>query len=169
MSMAGTVILAMLAALGGAVLAQSDEVELSGTATYIDGKWTWQESEGRDLIYWLEMSDPRATGAYREIFATGIWDAYDGASERPSIVAFGEVTLANDEGRWAGLQSAVWDDERGWRLTAWLAGEDAYEGLTLYLHAHRFPVFSGPEMEFAGIIFEGEPPVMLEAVKLPDD
>ena len=54
----------------------------------------------------------------------------------------------------------------GWRLTAWLAGEDAYEGLTLYLHAHRFPVYSTPEMDFDGVIFEGEPPVMLEAVEI---
>jgi hypothetical protein len=112
------------------------------------------------------MSDDRASGTYTEAWE-GVAHLYDSDSLRPSIVALDPVTLTNDEGSWAGLYSAVWDDEMGWRLTAWLAGEEAYEGLTLYLHAHRFPVYSTPGMEFDGVIFEGEPPVMLEAISLP--
>ena len=73
----------------------------------------------------------------------------------------------HEEGRWSGLESAVWDDEMGWRITAWLAGEGAHEGLTLYLHAHRFPVYSTPEMGFEGVICKGATPVMLEAVAVP--
>ena len=113
------------------------------------------------------MSGPRANGTYTEWGATIVGDGCDGDSMRPSIVGLMEVTLANDEGYRSGLQSAVWDDDMGWRLTAWLGGVDAYEGLALYLHAHRFPVYSTPEMEFAGVIFEGDPPVMLEAVGFP--
>jgi hypothetical protein len=141
--------------------------DLSGTAVYTDGLRTWQYWEGDDTIYELEMSDPRANGTYTEWGATIVGNGYDGDSLRPSLVGLMEVTLANDEGTWTGVQSAVWDDDMGWRLTAWLAGEDAYEGLTLYLHAHRFPVYSTPEMEFDGVIFDGEPPVMLEAVSFP--
>jgi hypothetical protein len=141
--------------------------DLSGTAVYTDGLRTWQYWEGDDTIYELEMSDPRANGTYTEWGATIVGNGYDGDSLRPSLVGLMEVTLANDEGTWTGVQSAVWDDDMGWRLTAWLAGEDAYEGLSLYLHAHRFPVYSTPGMEFDGIIFDGEPPVMLEAVSFP--
>jgi hypothetical protein len=141
--------------------------DLSGTAVYTDGLRTWQYWEGDDTIYELEMSDPRANGTYTEWGATIVGNGYDGDSLRPSLVGLMEVTLASDEGTWTGVQSAVWDDDMGWRLTAWLAGEDAYEGLSLYLHAHRFPVYSTPEMEFDGIIFDGEPPVMLEAVSFP--
>jgi len=148
----------------GATSDEGDE-ELSGTAVYIDGLRTWQTWEGEDTIYALEMSDPRANGTYTETDFVG--DGYDSDSERPSVAALGRVTLVNDEGSWSGHESAVWDDEMGWRLTAWLAGEDAYEGLSLYLHAHRFPVYSTPEMEFDGVIFEGEPPVMLGAVEIP--
>jgi hypothetical protein len=39
----------------------------------------------------------------------------------------------------------------------------------LYLHAHRFPVYSTPEMEFDGVIFEGDAPVRLEAVSFPTE
>ncbi|HYO18132.1 MAG TPA: hypothetical protein VES02_05640 [Dermatophilaceae bacterium] len=147
------------------VSTDEDDEDLSGTATYIDGLRTWQTWEGEDTIYELEMSDPRANGTYTEFDFVG--DGYDSESQQPSIAALGRVTLVNDEGSWSGHESAVWDDEMGWRLTAWLAGEDAYEGLTLYLHAHRFPVYSTPEMDFDGVIFEGEPPVMLEAVEIP--
>ena len=147
------------------VSTDEDDEDLSGTAVYIDGLRTWQTWEGDDTIYELEMSDPRANGTYTEFDFVG--DGYDSESQQPSIAALGRVTLVNDEGSWSGHESAVWDDEMGWRLTAWLAGEDAYEGLTLYLHAHRFPVYSTPQMEFDGVIFEGEPPVMLEAVKIP--
>ena len=167
LSLAGTVILVLLGGLGGAVVAQDEE--LSGTAVDIDGLRTWQYWEGDDTIYKLEMSDPRANGTYTEWGATIVGDAYDSDSARPSLVGLMEVSLVNDEGSWAGYQSAVWDDLMGWRLTTWLAGEDAYEGLTLYLHAHRFPAYSTPEMEFDGVIFEGEPPVMLEAITLPAD
>ena len=144
-----------------------EDADLSGTAVYIDGLRTWQYWEGDDTIYELEMSDPRANGTYTESDFVG--DGYDSESAQPSIAALGHVTLVNDEGSWSGHESAVWDDEMGWRLTAWLDGEDAYEGLTLYLHAHRFPVYSTPEMEFDGVIFDGEPPVMLEAVSLPTE
>ena len=145
--------------------ADGGDIELSGTAAYIDGLRTWQNWDDADTIYELEMSDPRANGTYTEFDFVG--DEYDSESMRPSVVGLGHVTLVNDEGSWSGLESAVWDDEMGWRLTAWLAGEDAYEDLTLYLHAHRFPVYSTPEMEFEGIIFEGKPPVMLDAVEVP--
>ena len=161
-----TVILVQLGGLGGAAVAQ-DEEELSGSAVYIEGLRTWVDgAEGEPHWYRLTMSDDRASGTYIESYE-GVGHLYDSDSLRPSLVALDPVTLTNDEGRCAGLQSAVWDDAMGWRLTAWLAGEEAYEGLTLYLHAHRWPVYSKPEMEFDGVIFEGEPPVMLEAITLP--
>jgi hypothetical protein len=162
--LAGTVMLALLGGLGGAVLAQSDEEESSGTATYIDGQRRWIPDPGYELV----MSDPRASGTYSELSRTVAGDAYDGDSARPSFVGLIEVTLVNAEGSWAGLQSALWDDEMGWRLTAWLAGEGAHEGLTLYLHAHR-SAYSEQNMDFDGIIFEVEPPVMLEAVQIPTE
>jgi hypothetical protein len=161
--LAGMVIGALLGGLGGAAVAQEDE--LSGTAVYIEGLRTWQDWEDEDTIYELEMSDPRANGTYTESGFVG--DGYDSESENPSVVALGHVTLVNDEGSWSGHESAVWDDEMGWRLSAWLAGEGPYEGLTLYLHAHRFPVYSTPEMDFEGVLLEGTAPVMLEAVTVP--
>jgi hypothetical protein len=164
LSLVGTVILALLGGLSGAVLSQD---ELSGTATYIDGQRTYVSGDGDEPHrYDLVMSDDRASGSYLEHY-TGVGHLYDGDSTRPSIVALDPVTLTNDDGSWSGLQSAIWDDGMGWRLTAWLAGEDAYEGLSLYLHAHRFPWYSYPDMDFDGIILEGQPPVMLEAISLP--
>ena len=103
--------------------ADGGDIELSGTAAYIDGLRTWQNWDDEDTIYELEMSDPRANGTYTEFDFVG--DEYDSESMRPSVVGLGHVTLVNDEGSWSGLESAVWDDEMGWRLTAWLAGEDA--------------------------------------------
>jgi len=165
LSLVGAVILVLLGGLGSAIVAQDEETgELSGTAVYIDGLRMWQYRDDETTRYELEMSDPRADGTYTEIYPSG--DRYDGESVRPTLVGLADVRLVNDEGRWWGLESGVWDDEMGWHITAWLAGEGAYEGLTLYLHADRSPVFSTPEMAFEGIIFDTTPPVMLD-LRLP--
>ena len=113
LSLAGAVILTLLGGMSGVAFAQDDD-ELSGSAVYIDGLRTWQDWEDEDTIYELEMSDPRANGTYTESGFVG--DGYDSGSERPSIAAVGRVTLVNEEGSWSGHESAVWDDEMGWRL-----------------------------------------------------
>jgi hypothetical protein len=173
LSLVGTVMLVLLGGLGGTVVAQSGAgsdltgtagSEPSGTAVYVDGVASYQSGEAIMVIE-LSMSDPRASGTYTWFHPDG--RLYDGQSRPPTEVGYGRVTLANDDGGWSGQQSTLWHDEIGWRVTAWLSGEGSYEGLSLYLHGQRFPVYNTPTMDFDGIIFNGTTPAILEAIQPP--
>jgi len=161
LSMVGTVILALLGGLGGAVLAQ-DEDE-SESATYVSGLRTWIEYTDDGAIYEMEMSDPRASGTLTESYVS--WQEYGDTTPATAAVVV-RLEHVNEQGSWSGIGSGVYDPEMGWQLVGWSTGEGAYEGLTLYMHAVR-DIYSTPEMLFEGIIFEGPAPMMVEAVEVP--
>jgi len=155
----------VLLGLGGMVAAQNvSESETSGTAVYVDGVATYVTGE-TIMVFEMSMSDPRASGEYTLFHPDG--NEYDGQSRRPTEVGLGRVALVNDDGSWSGRQSGLWHDEIGWRITTWLAGEGPYEGLSLYPHGQRFPIYNMSTMDFDGIIFDGTAPAMVEAIQPP--
>ena len=159
LSVAGTVILALLGGLGSAALAQDDEE--TGSATYITGSWTWTHHTDDGAVYEVEMSDSRASGTLTESSIS--WQEY-GDTTPPTVANVVGIELANEEGSWSGFGSGVYDPAMGWRLAGYQAGEGAYEGLTLYIHGTR-DIYSTPVMPLEGVIFEGPVPTMLDAVE----
>ena len=167
LSLLGTMILALLGGLSGAVLAQEEEGTEPVSATYFDGVRHWRDPgpEG-EFHYLMEMSDPRASGMVTEYGDVG--HEYKFKTPDPPQAWMVPMLLENDEGTWEGVGSWVYHPEMGWHGSAWMTGDGAYEGLTVYLHAVR-DRYSHSQMPFEGVIFEGPTPPMLGAVTMPTE
>jgi hypothetical protein len=162
LALTGTVVL-LVGGLSSVVVAQ-DTTE-SASATYMSGTRTWLEGTENASVFEVEMSDPRASGTATETVIS--WQEY-GDTTPPTTTATLQLELVNEQGSWSGVGSGVYDPEMGWQLVGYQAGEGAYEGLTLYMHATR-DIYSTPRMDFEGIIFEGPAPTMVEAVRVPSE
>jgi len=172
LSLVGTVILALLAGLSGAVLAQDEEATLdphrpsSFTLTAGDplseSEFVWSpgpdhsgEFLANELVFPVESSDPRISGTWTEVYDLRGWEAPDDSGLPLSpTVSSGAVRIDNEDGAWVG----TWD---GFGSTVsnqeWiqLQGEGAYEGLTAVIH--QTLDFATDVETFEGVIVPGVP------------
>ena len=168
MSLAGTLTVALLGGLGGAVLGQDEEADLMAPATvtgsvrYTGGHQSGEISpvdqtvrqSGMVSSHAWEASDPRLSGteAYTKTYDYYPTGFYVDATSR---------VLENDTGRWVGTGVGMEGVfiEAGMPLmstaTVILHGEDAYEGLTAYLLMDEGTSGSAT---FTGVIVPGEMP-----------
>ena len=168
MSLAGTLTVALLGGLGGAVLGQDEEADLmapatvTGSVVYIGGHQVGERSSGDGVVresgmisnHKWEASDPRLSGT--EAY-TKNWDHYPLGFDVDATTR----VLENDGGRWVGTGVGMeevfisTDTPLLSTATVILHGEDAYEGLTAYLLMDEGTSGSAT---FAGVIFPGEMP-----------
>ena len=183
-SLAGTVIMALLGGLGGAVMAQ-DEVEMPVTATYVTGEvtdyrpiqsGTYEPGAGYDTLtddqYELQIawSDPRLPtikhGRENAI-------VYHEGDDQWSEALAGSIRLEGPDGAWVGTTHGMSDfhPDQGRQMTKVmvLEGEDAYEGLNAVIVATIDEAVS-PMPSYEGFIFEGEAPSLPDPVEpFPDE
>jgi hypothetical protein len=166
-SLVGTVTLALLIGVGGAVVAQETEPTLEETVLV---RGTQQHvSEIGDEGDWLGttarrfgMSDPRLDG--EATFDT--WVGYLGDepewADQPPHVVWSTFTVTNDEGAWHGRSVGFVDHEANeLHQIGWLEGDGAYEGLT-FIEQIGPPDFG--RWDVVGVLYEGGiPPVLLPA------
>ena len=137
LSLTGTVILAVIGGLSGAVLAQDEPTDpmapaavtgtvgygtdiATGSETFDDGAYVTDGMQG--TLSW-EASDPRLSG---EVTFAGYLVNYT----TPSIyVGGGTRVLVNDDGRWVGTDTGLAAPGVDMEFIV-MQGEGAYEGLT---------------------------------------
>jgi hypothetical protein len=153
-SLAGTVILALLGGLGGAVLAQ-EETAPAGLPTG-PAEFTITDDDGTNIV----ATDPRMSGTAIE--GDGVWLEVPTGHEVMSVPG----RIENEAGAWECLSSEYqhWTGNP-WYLQSWCVGEGAYEGLSAIMFR---TLDTGPdgavwETDPHGIIFEGDPPLKVEA------
>jgi hypothetical protein len=168
LTIVGTVTLALLGGLAGAVAAQSEEADVivGPSATWVTfteqecsvGEVTpvqdgaIQRTRGVVATCDVTMSDPRVSGT-----ATVVSN-YDCHAEA-GCVTWGTQELVGPDGSWIGSYTGTIDaafTERGFTV---LNGTAGYEGLTFIVHATA-PLGGTPPV--AGIIYEGEVPPSVE-------
>jgi hypothetical protein len=174
LSLAGTVILMLLAGLGGVVAAGDEDPPaadkphpVSGTLRYVgtfqggtsaleDGRAGQRDYGSYDRI---EMDDARLSGTLYHV-----WNRdYLGDGE----VFTGTVELVNDDGSWVGTMRGYFAYEESGRRHYWqleLTGTGAHDGLSTLLYA------SGPAPGLAdveGFVFPGTLPAYPGPVEVP--
>ena len=186
LSLAGTIILALLGGLSGAVLGQDDE-EMPVGATHVTGTVTANRTvhsptfvDHSDAAFGayggvyerdIEWSDPRLPPVMR---ASENWDFYGvGGSDEVSAALSLMLNLRLDgpTGAWTGAIYAL-AEETGDRypqtVLMVLSGEGAYEGLSaIFRGVFDEPPVQGEEPYWDGYIFEGPLTPMPEAPELP--
>jgi hypothetical protein len=175
MSLAGMVILALVAGLGGAVVAQEEE-EMLVTATRVTGtkvSQVWDDSQaafttdehgvegmrGMPIRETFEWSDERLPA-----LKTGIWhnDAH-WLSDSEAVLAWtGANRLDGPEGSWSGTATGFWEPmaNSGFGLDIYV-GEGPYEGLTA--------VFQCTGTTCDGYILESGLPPMPDPIEPPSE
>ena len=168
-----SVVLAMGLLAGSTMGAGAQDVEDPGPAAYVHGFFhgvdccgdeveTFDDAGNRLTLRGMtgsgtsEMDDPRLSGVWKDTVSVDEFPQLD-ADERVEI-HWGELTITNDEGTWAGTWASTYDSESvsetpliQYRLT----GDGAYEGLSAILSITD----SGwPRSAVAGAIFPGPLP-----------
>ena len=182
--MVGTVILALLGAMGGAVLAQDEpaaveevgrpDVEAPVTATRVTGTpvdhssddsavESWTDERGVEHYYGFrafstdEWSDPRLPAETAMVENFDIYQADDGTQ----VVGLSAVRLDGPDGSWTGTATSLYSmtDGTGFGFMV-LTGEGGYEGL--------FAILQGDDPTgLDGYVFEGEMPPMPDPPEPP--
>ena len=175
LALVGTVILALLGGMGGAVVAQEDGAnEVSAgptlvTGRIIDGRQDrpYTRSTDDDRIRYrgavyvdpIEMDDARLSGK--------LWQAWskDGLRDgRPGELITGTTELTNDGGSWVGKQRGYIDPFTGdYHFQIDLTGTGAYEGYSALLYAKGHSTW-----DVEGLIFPGALPDYPDPVEVPD-
>ena len=174
LSLAGTVILALLVGLGGTVLAQDEEAILdpygpsfftmAAGDSFHESEWVYTpgpdgsaEFLGIEAAFAVESSDPRISGTWTEAYDFRGWEAPDdsGLPFSPSVNS-GAVRIDNEGGAWVGTWDAIGSASSGYAWTR-LQGEGAYEGLTAVIHSTQD--FATGVVTYEGVIVPG---VLLE-------
>jgi len=150
LSLAGTVILALLGGLGLTAVAQDGAID-----PMAPGYFTLVSDTGAAL----ETTDPRFGGT----FVANEPDEVRIAGGGNRTVYSGLVHIENEQGAWKGWTSGfAWEGEVRWHEQMWFAGEGAYEGLSAVAVGQCCP---GGEMIMEGIIFEGDVPPLWESTE----
>ena len=176
MSLVGTVVLALLGAMGGAALAQDEpaaieevgrpDEEAPVTATHVtstpidhasddSGVELWTDERGVEHFHGFrafstdEWSDPRLPSDSAMVENFDIYRTDDGTQ----VVGMSAIRLDGPNGSWTGTATSLYSlpDGTGSGVMV-LTGEGAYEGL--------FAVLMGDPSGMDGYIFEGEMPPM---------
>ena len=172
LSLVGMVMLALLAGLSGAVLAQDEEAPLDPhrpsffTLTSGDllseSEWVWSpgpddsaEFLGLEAVLPVEASDPRISGTWTEVYDFRGWPAPDdtGLPFSPSVSS-GAVRIDNEDGAWVGTWDSFGSAFSGYEWIQ-LQGEGAYEGLTALIH--QSGDFAAEVETYEGVIIPGVP------------
>lgn len=146
MSLAGTVILALLGGAGGAVVAQGEAEEPSAVQVTVT-----QECAGRSLCHWT-ASDPRLTGTLSTEWGGGV--AVPGSGFLGAGWQWIGQTLEGSEGDWTGHVYVLWGEPTQNFLV--LSGVGANEGWH-YIASGTDPNTDG-DFEWIGTLYEGELP-----------
>jgi hypothetical protein len=183
LSVVGMVILALLGAMGGAVMAQDEPAameefgrpaeEAPVTATHVTGTpidhasddsavENWTDERGVEHYHGFrasstdEWSDPRLPSETAMVENYDIYQTDDGSQ----VVGLSAVRLDGPGGSWTGTATSLYSlpDGTGTGLMV-LTGEGAYEGL--------FAVLEGDPTGWDGYICEGEMPPMPDPPEPP--
>jgi hypothetical protein len=150
LSLAGAVILTLLAGMGGASLAQDEAARNSGfTMKVVDYSEDW-------TVQQVEASDPRLTGTW-----TIVENCED---EGPRLgVCVGSVRVENEGGTWRGQSHSAWAATPGF-LSSWtvLEGDGGYAGLTATMYNDEEKMGNDPDLDGEGVIFDFAMPPMPE-------
>jgi len=173
LSLAGTVMLALLGGVGTGVMAQDEGAaeptlnpDFLATAT-VDGTQSCQFTEfgtqtenevwgsmRRDFVVECveEMSDPRVSGTSTSIL-NGDCDAF-------GCVMWGTFELVGPEGSWVGSYTTTLGHGDDWHGLGTAIGEGtgAYEGWTYITHSTAFDPYLERTVE--GFVFPGDAPPM---------
>jgi hypothetical protein len=144
--LAGTMTLALLGGLGGAVVAQDVGTELDGVKVTVA-----QQCAGRSICPWA-ASDPRLPDTLQHKW-TGDVDV-EGEEELGAGFTWMDVWTEGPEGGWTGHVYALWGDPTHNFLV--LSGTGANEGWQ-YVASGIDPNTDG-DFEWVGTLYEGELP-----------
>ena len=148
LSLVGTVLLALLGGLSGAVLAQvaderADFVTIASEEVLSEGQL---DARGNEVITMAkEASDPRLSGTWTEVWSCG---------GDPVEVCVASVSVENEDGTWLGQAEFFGGPPVGAFDFAVLEGQGGYAGLT----ALRHTACLGQDCDEALAIYEGELP-----------
>jgi hypothetical protein len=171
LSLAGTVILALLGGLGSVVAAQTEEepapaAMLTGGTLSRDLDVTEMEvTEGDGVEHYRgfrfverhEWSDPRLPIESLSIQNGDIYEA--------GVAFSAAVLLEGPDGYWTGTNTYFCDNGDICHGMTHLTGHEAYEGLSALIASASVPGAEGQEWESEGLIFEGEMPPFPEPLK----
>jgi hypothetical protein len=177
LSLAGTLILALLGGLSVAVVAQSEEAStptvVTGNevctvvqnATVIENTAEVVRDRGQVTECETATSDPRVSGTYTNV---ANWDFYWALDE---AFLWGTTVLEGPTGGWDCSYAGTSDPTGANDGLVFLVcpGTGEYDGLT-YVYQHVWDSGTadfGDGTDVFGLIFEGPSPVTLEAVEVP--
>jgi hypothetical protein len=165
LSLAGTVVPALLAGLGVAVLAQADSAYSTG------GTWmSLVEEQCRTTTAYNRVNQPNGDYQVRDL---GVTCAAPGDDPRlgeymtyelnedcfadGGCINWGPISQEGPDGSWSGWFAGTEDPDADTYITIVMTGAGGYEGLTHIRHA------TGPfdALDHAGVIYEGDPPPLL--------
>ena len=163
LSLVGTVIVALLVGLGGAVLAQADYSTAGVWVTQEEERDCWngaptdyvEQPNGDFQVYGIPVgcdfifSDPRVSGAWT-------WELNEDCFADGGCVNWGAMHVAGPDGTWSGWYTGMEKPDSDNRFHVVLTGTGAYEGLT-HIQLWSGP-FYGPYDRY-GVIYDGRPPV----------
>ena len=158
-TLAGTVILALLGGVGGAVLAQEESPGASPAAmapVLFTGGATCGFGPAEE---WL-ADDPRVTGP------CSMTIEQEGGDLPGGFVAVGDYTVNGPEGDWVGTWSVMAFPPTLGRNFMVLEGTEAYEGWAVWAWATAPDGWEGEPFDLVGVIYEGSAP-RLEWSELP--
>ena len=147
-SLVGTVILALLGGLGGAVVAQDEAEEPTGVQVTVTQQCSDVGHAGCD---WT-ASDPRLTGTIALAWGDGV--AVEGAEDSQAGLQWTNSTFHSPEGSWTGHGYILWGEPTQNFLV--LSGTGANEGWH-YVASGTDPEPDG-DFEWTGTLYEGELP-----------
>ena len=145
-SLAGTIILALLGGSGGAVIAQDVDTELTGVQVTVT-----QQCAGRSLCPW-SASDPRLPDRLDHKW-TGDVDV-EGAEDIEAGFTWMDVGFEGPDGGWTGHVYALWGDPTHNFLV--LSGTGANVGWQ-YVASGIDPNTDG-DFDWVGTLYEGQLP-----------
>ncbi len=173
-----------LLATGSAIGVGAQGAEETGPAAYVHGFFygvdccgdeveTFDDEGNRLTLRGMtgsgtsEMDDPRISGVWEQ---TGSVDEFPQSDTDERVeVSWGELTITNDEGTWAGTWTSTYDSAAVSEtplIQYQLTGDGAYEGLSAIL----FVTSSGwPRSAVAGAIFPGPLPPDSASAQDADD
>ena len=183
LSVAGTLALALLGGLGGALLAQ-DEENAPATVTHVTGEafsdrtvnqGAYAEVDGGEQMrgnvfeHDIDWSDPRLPSLMRLRENVNVYSIDD---DHAAWSWVGSVRLEGDEGAWTGTEYGLGEESAEGPLTLQprmmlLSGEGAYEGLSAMLQRQHEVITTASRPVFEGYIFAGELPPMPEPLEPP--
>jgi hypothetical protein len=175
LSLAGTLTLALLGGMGGAVMAQMDAepeaVYFTASGPYTDyalGATSAGNSlySSRDGFYAfdVEATDPRVSGALTVFYNADV-DTDTGHG-----IQWGTLRIENDGGTWEGPFTGMeYEPPEGDFVagSSMMVGDGDYAGYTLYLQGDMTQF--GPAHDLHGVVFKGQPPAaeaFIEPIKV---